>query len=535
MVADLLFVDGQIVTVDRVSRVAEALATFRDKILAVGSRDDLGSLVGPDTRIIELNGQAVLPGFIDSHAHLVSHGFQRMGVNCSYPSVKSIQDIRERIRKAAESTPKGQWVRGWLYNENYLEEGRHPTKFDLDEAAPDHPVFLGRICFHISVLNNKALELAGITRDTHDPKGGRIGRDEHGEPNGIMYETANFVARRVSLPTPAELRESLRIAMRDFLEHGVTTVHDAWGLGREQIRALLEFKRNGELKLRVNYMVASVAEDKEFSEYCEDVGISTGFGDSRLRLGPVKRIVDGDATAATAGMSRSYRGKPDDTGFLYYSQDELNELFLRSHQAGFQLTAHASGDRAVDMTLKAIENAIGKAAKLDCRPRIEHCAILDQELIRRIKELNVVPVPQPIFFYDFGDAFLRDYADHTHYIFPCRSLMENGIRVAASSDCPVASLDPILGMYEAMTRVTRSGQIVAPEECVTLDQAISMYTINGAYASFEESIKGSLEPGKLADLTVLSGPIVGLSPNELKELKVKMTVVGGEIVYDRFG
>jgi predicted amidohydrolase YtcJ len=281
-------------------------------------------------------------------------------------------------------------------------------------------------------------------------------------------------------------------------------------------------------------MIAYTAvQQRELFETFADAGLTTGFGNDRLRIGPVKRIVDGDATASTAALRRPYEGKPNDTGFIYHSQEEMDEFFLRSHKAGFQLTAHAAGDRAIDMVLNAIEKALAAEPHPDPRPRIEHCAVLDPELMQRIKELGVIPVPQPVMFYDFGDAFLRDYGARCRFMFPCRSLMDMGVPVAASSDAPVATLNPFVGMYEAMTRKARSGQVVALEERTTLEQTIRMYTINGAYASFEEGIKGSLEPGKLADLVVVSGPILGVDPERVRDMRAEMTLVGGEIAHDK--
>lgn len=532
MYAESLFVNGQVVTVDRLNTVTEALAVWGGRILAVGRTQDLLDLRGPKTKVIDVGGRAVLPGLIDAHAHVASQGFVKLGVDCSYPQVRSIRDIKARLREAAARTPPGQWIRAWLYNENNLEERRHPNRYDLDDAAADHPVYLGRVCYHIGVLNSKALELAGVTASTSDPQGGLVERDERGQPTGVLFEAALRYGKRASVPSPQEVRQALEAGAKDFLTHGITSVHDAGSYGSDQLRALGEASRSGKFRLRVYMIAYASAQKRELFEYFVEAGLITGFGDDRIRIGPVKRILDGDATASTAALRQPYVGKPNDRGFIYYSQEEMDDFLLRNHKAGFQLTTHAAGDRAIEIMLNGIEKALKAHPHPDPRPRIEHCAVLDPELMRRIKRLGVIPVPQPIMFYDFGDVFLKDYGDRCRYMFPCRSLMDMGVPVAGSSDCPVATSNPFMGMYEAMTRETRSGQVVAPEERVTLEQAIRMYTANGAYASFEEKVKGSLEPGKLADLVVVSGPITEASPELVRNVKAEMTVVGGNIVHD---
>ena len=532
MHADLIFVNGQVVTVDHQSRVVESVAILGERILAVGRTEELLELRGPRTRVVDVKGRGILPGLIDSHAHIASHGFRMTEVDCGYPGVRSIEDIKARIREAAGRTRPGEWVRAWGYNEEYLEERRYPTRADLDEAAPDHPVYLGRICYHIAVLNSRGLELSGVQEGTADPQGGRIGRDPSGRPNGVLFESAEKFGRRASAPSTEELREAMRVGAADFVKYGITSLHDAGSYGVQQLKILSDFNRTGDLLPRV-YVIAYASGAEELFDVFSGAGMTTGFGDSRLRIGPVKRVTDGDATAATAGLRQPYEGRPDDSGFLYYYQEEMNDFFLRAHRAGFQLTAHAAGDAAIEMVLHAVDRALNDRPHPDPRPRIEHCAVLDHGLMGAIKELGVIPVPQPVMFYDFGDMFLREYGEERcRYLFPCRSLLGMGVPVAASSDVPVATMDPFMGMYEAMTRKSRSGQVLGAEECVTLEQAIRMYTVNGAFASFEEDVKGSLEPGKLADLVVLSRPVQGASAEDVRDTRVEMTVVGGEVVYD---
>ncbi len=531
--ATLILVNGQVVTVDKYNNISQAIAVMNNRILAIGTTEEMMELRGVNTKVVDVKGRSILPGLIDSHAHIASQGFRKNDVDCGYENVRSINEIKQKIMEAAQKKQPGQWIRAWGYNEEYLTEKRHPTRDDLDEAAPNNPVYLGRVCYHISVLNSKGLELAGVDKHFQDPVGGKLGRTISGEPNGILFEAASRVGKQASVPTVMELRAALKSGAEEFLRYGITSVHDAGSYGSQQLKMLKELNQIGTALPRVYMMAYSAVDEREFLDSFTEAGISTGFGDRFLRIGPVKRITDGDATAATAALRNDYLGRKGDKGFIYTSPAELGEFFVRSNRQGFQLTAHAAGDAAIETVLQAIAMAMDDKYHPDPRPRIEHCAVLDPGLMGLIKELRVIPVPQPAMFYDFGDMFLREYGeDRCRYMFPCHSLLQMGIPVAASSDAPVTRLDPIFGIYEAITRITNSGEIVGPEERVTLEQAIRMYTINGAYASFEEDVKGSLEVGKLADIVVLSGTILGESIENIRFMRSEMTVIDGEVVYD---
>ena len=532
MEADLLLVNGQVVTVDDQESVHQAVAVLGGRILAVGPTDRLMELRGPGTRVLDVQGRAGRPGLIDAHAHVAHYGRYHLGLDLRYPAVKSIADIQAKVREAATATPPGQWIEGRAYNQNKLEEGRHPTRWDLDAAAPEHPVALTRVCGHISVVNSRALALVGLHDESPDPPGGRLGRGPDGRLNGVLYEAAQRPVRAATLPSPEKLRRAILEGAKGFLSYGITTVHDAGGQAAAQFRVLREV-RGQELKLRDYNFVIDFNNPVAFMEHFAAAGITTGFGDQWVRVGPFKLVSDGSTSGPTAATREPYDSNPHDCGILYYEQEELDEHYLTAHRGGLQLTAHAVGDRAIEMVVTAMERAFARQPRPDPRPRMEHCALLDPGLIARIRRLGLVPAAQPVFFHEFGDGYLRDYGKRTRFMFPCRTLLEQGVPVAASSDCPVTTCDPFLGMYEAMTRATSGGQTVYAEETVTLPQAIRMYTRNGAYAAFEEGVKGSLEPGKLADLAVLSGPILGLPAEEVRHLRADMTIVGGEVVFDR--
>ncbi len=531
--ADLLFTGGQVITMDPARPLAEALATQGNRIAAVGGAAELAGLAGPTTRVIDLQGRSLLPGLVDAHCHLASYGMYLTGVDCRYPAVHSIADIQEKIQRAAETTPRGQWIRGWAYDHKKLQEGRHPTRADLDAVAPHHPVVVFRTCYHIAVANSRALGLAGVTADTPDPKGGRILRDESGQPNGVLVDAALEGLGRLLDPSLDELRRALIEGARGFLAHGITSIHDAGGRGPAQVQAAVAARRAGDLNVRMYMLLWSSAALEETYNSFLGARIGTGFGDDWLRIGHLKLMVDGSSSGPTAAMRAPYDSNPNDSGLLYYSQEEVADLFSRAYRCGYQLTAHAVGDRAVEAVVGGIQAATEGAEPLPVPPRIEHCGFVDPELLLRIKALGIMPIPQPTFIYDFGDGYLQDYGGRTRYMFACRSFLDHGIAAAASSDCPVTSPNPMLGIYTAMTRKTRSGQVVGPEQAVSLEEALRMYTVHGALASGEADRKGSLAAGRLADLAVLSDPILDVGTETIKDVWAVMTVVDGKIVFER--
>jgi len=435
------------------------------------------------------------PGFVDAHAHLVTHGASRLEVNCKYPRVHSIRDIQARIRERAASTAPGQWVQAWGYDQSRLLEGRHPTRFDLDAACPDKPVLLTRACGHIAV--------------------------ERGAPNGVLREGAWAVLAGLTAPSAGEVALNIAAGTQDYLRLGITSVHEA-GVNALTLRAYQVHQRGPGPRLRVYAMID--AGDGPFRAAFLASGLATGFGDDWLRIGPFKLMVDGSSSGPTAATRASYAVDPE------------------AGRAGFQLTAHAVGDRAIEMVLNGIERALADvgpgtpgrpASGPPARHRIEHCAMTDPALRARIKASGIVPVLQPVFLHEFGDGYVRNYGpDRAAGMFAARSSLRLGVPIALSTDCPVTFPDPMPGVYTAVTRQTMDGSIVGPGERLTAAQALQAYTLGGAYASGEESRKGSIEPGKLADLVVLSGNPLAARPEELGEMKAVLTVVGGEVVFE---
>lgn len=533
MKADLIFYNGPVLTVDRNNTIVSGAAIKENKIIFTGNSEDALKYKGENTRLIDLKGRSLIPGFIDSHLHTAVLGANSLAIDCRSPGVSSIEGIKELIREAARVTPKGQWIRGWGYDHSKLAEKRHPTRKDLDEAAPDHPVILTRVCAHISAHNSRSLELAGLKDDAPDPEGGVMDR-ENGVINGVMRENAHMQILKTSKLSTEELIHAMCAANDLLIKEGITTVHDSGGYGSLQMSAIQDAVKDGRLQIRLYPMIFSFVENLKFVEEYLAIGLHTGFGDDRYKLGPIKLMIDGSSSGPTAATLEPYASNPCDSGILSMTQDQVDDIILRAHCGGWQVTSHAVGDRAVTMIVDAIEKAMQKYPRENARHRIEHCAMVNEELLNRIKELGIVPIPNPIFLYEFGDGYMVNYGkDRAYRMFTNKSYIDRGIIAAGSSDCPITFSNPIMNMHLAVNRDTQTGQVINPDERITVEQALRMFTYNGAYASFDEEKKGSIEEGKLADLAVLSGDLLNTPSDRIRELSVDMTVIDGEIVFER--
>jgi hypothetical protein len=493
---------------DAARPAAALVAVTDDTISFVGDQTELDSVTGVGTRVIDCNGRAVLPGFNDAHLHVFSLIRKLLGIDLSPASVCSIEDIKEKIREKARNTPPGMWLSGTDFDEFYLAEKRYPTRRDLDEAAPNHPVLLSHRSLHVCVLNSLALSLAGITIDTEEPAGGRIERDPAtGKPNGILIGMLGYIRREVMPPlADAELADGISMANRRFLSLGITSVQDATVSNNlERWETVCGIILNKRLRSRMTLMAGA--------PYWQDfraVNLKTGSGDNLMRLGAVKIM------PAT---------RPD--------QAELNDLSLDIHRAGFQLAFHAVEESEVAASIEALEYVDSRSKVKGRRHRIEHCSECPPYLLERIKKLGLVIVTQPPFIYSSGERYLATVPQsQLPWLYRIRSPLAEEVVVAGSSDAPVAPENPLVGIYAAVTRRAASGQVLLPEERITVSQALALYTTNAAYASFEENIKGSLTPGKLADMVVLSDNPLKTPPEKIKDIKVEMTIIGGEMVWE---
>lgn len=537
MKADLVFINGEVITVDQQNRVVESVAIKENRIIAVGSNAEIEQYVTVETNIIDLKGKSLLPGFIDAHLHLTIYGTNLLGVSCIEYHIQSLDDIFKDLKDKVEETPKGQWVRAWGFNELKVKEERYPTKEELDEISTDHPIVIIRTCNHYSVANSKALEVAGMTESTKDPDGGVIERDQQGKLTGKLIENAHMQLFQYASYTEEEMRKGMKLASDEFIRAGVTSIHDAgaYGNGAEAIRIMQQAIKANEIKVRVNAFIGSLTNSHDFVKKMVAAGPISGLGNERFKLGPAKLFLDGSSVGPTMATRKPYTHNPNDYGMTYYSQEEINSILGEAHQKGFQITAHAQGDRAIEMMLDCIETALAEHQRVDHRHRIEHAGIASRDLQERMKQLGVVIIPNPVFIYVNGDKYLEYYGERVNDMYPARDYVDQGIIAAFGSDAPVTFLDPLLGIHGAVNRYSVEGQAVGEKQQVSVMEAIRAYTWNGAYASFDEKDKGSIEVGKLADLVVLNESILNVTHSKIKDMKVELTMINGEILFDAKG
>ncbi len=528
MKASLVYLNGEIITVDTGFSVKEAVAVVDNKIVAVGSNEEIKTWIGEDTNVVDLGGDSLLPGFIDAHLHLLNFGLTKVATNLK--PCKSIDETLELLKAKADETPAGGWIRGWAYNDNNVAEKRMPNRKELDSVSTVHPIYVQRSCGHVIAANSKALELGEITAETPNPAGGEIER-VNGEVTGVLKEAARTKVLDKDVYTDEEVLSGLHLAAKDYIQSGITSVHDMGGKERDHLLYLQKVAKDPDFKMRVYASIVSFDNSSDAIDKTLDASILTGLGNEKFKIGPSKLFLDGSITGQTAAMSEGYVTNPDNKGILYKSQEDVNQIMERPHTAGCQITAHAIGDGAVELMVNCIEHIVTKFPRENHRHRIEHASVCNPELIQRIKKLNAIIVINPAFFYDFGDEYIKYIGSKAEWMFPSQSYLNHGVKVAAGSDSPITDFEPLLGIQEIVTRKTKNGTVIGETECSSLEDAIRMFTINGAYASFEEEIKGSIEPGKLADFVVLEGSILNTNPEQIKDIPIKHTVINGEIVY----
>jgi predicted amidohydrolase YtcJ len=536
---DLVLYNGKIRTFATDATICEALASSAGRIVATGNSDDIRRLAGPDTRLIDLRGRPAIPGLTDTHVHLSEKGTAEMElVDCRdfYVGVRSIADILQRLANAASTAPRGSWIvaHGSPMQDFRLTDKRFPDKRDLDGVARDHPVSIS-FGAHITIGNSKALEVAKIDRDTPDPAGGHIRKDpQTGELTGELHERAQLILKKVAPEfNYLQLKDGIVFALKQCLERGVTTVHDIVRYA-EPVRAYQEIYKEGRMHARVSILprvIESMIESKSLIE----LGLITGFGNDWLRVGGVKMSIDGGITGRNACFYEPYEDDEHNHGIIRIQQDELNETVRKCHAAGLRCCVHAIGDRAFDMALNAYENAIEHSPRKDHRHRIEHMGnwLATQERMQRMVRSGIVAIPNIAIGYYVGDAILDCVGEkRLTKAFPFRTLLRNGVIIAGGSDSPgYWPVDPLRDISACVSRRMRWGEVWVPEERISVAEAFAMHTTTASWVGFEESDKGTLEAGKLADIAVLAEDPFEIQPEKIKDLKVEMTIVGGEIKY----
>jgi predicted amidohydrolase YtcJ len=535
---DLILYNGKIRTFAG-SAICEALACAGGRIVATGSSDEIRRLAGPDTESFDLEGRTTIPGLTDTHVHLSEKGTaEKELVDCRdfYVDVNSVADILQRLANAASSAPKGSWIvaHGSPMQDFRIKDKRFPDRHDLDRAAPDHPVSIS-FGAHVTIGNTPALAAAKITRDTPDPAGGHIRHDpQTGEPTGELHERAQLILKKVAPEfNYLQLKDGIVFALNQCLERGVTTVHDIVRYA-EPVRAYQELYKEGRMHARVSILprvIESMIESKSLIE----LGLITGFGNDWLRIGGVKMSIDGGITGRNACFHEPYENDEHNHGIIRIQQDELNHTVQVCHDAGLRCCVHAIGDKAFDMALDAYENAIEHSPRKDHRHRIEHMGnwLATPKLMQRMVRSGIVAIPNIAFAYYIGDAILDCVGERRlTKAFPFRTLLKNGVIIAGGSDSPgYWPVDPLRDIATAASRKMRWGDVWVPEERISVSEAFAMHTTTASWVGFEENDKGTLEVGKLADIAVLAEDPFDIQPEHIKDLKVEMTVVGGEVKY----
>lgn len=533
--ADLLLVNGKICTMDSDDSIVEAVAIKGNRIVATGSSVAVKKMARKGAKIIDLNGKTVLPGIIDSHTHPHNAAMNFLEINCRDTEIKRIKDLQIAVSKKAKALGPGKWVRANGYNDSKLAERRQITRRELDEAAPDNPVCIVSDTGHQAVVNSKALEITHIKKETPDPAGGQIDRDKKGEATGLLYETASkLVSDKIPEYTVEQVKEGLRQLWDQFSEWGITSTHDASGqmLG---IRGYQELLAEGVRKVRVSLMVSlrpwrAGSEDMLYS--LKSLGIASNFGDEWLRVMSLKIMGDGSGAGGTAGVFTPQHRGPQGLGLMTTSPEDMERIVLDAHNSGLRVSIHSIGDKGIDIALDCIEKAQKAKPIKDIRHRIEHNSCCTPKQLKRIKKLGVVPSSSIGYMYGLGDQYAENFgSERSRWLHPHKTMQEMGIVAGGNSDCPVTFYGPFYQIYAAVTRKTSSGQVVGPEEAISVMDAIRVYTLNGAYLAKEENIKGSIEPGKLADMIVIDRDVLSIPVDEIKTITVLTTIVDGQIVY----
>ena len=535
MAADQVFVQADVATMDPERPSAQAVAVSGDRFCGVGSEEEVRPWVGGKTRVVDVAGRTIVPGFIESHSHPSLYAMTLLQADCRTPPNRSVEEVKRRLKVMASEAGSGQWVRGWGYDDTFVAERRHLDRGDLDEAAPKNPVLVSHVSGHLAYANSVALEIAGIGSESPQPADGKIEKDERGIPTGLLKEQGaqDLVLRHVPPYTVSQLKDALQQTMKTYHRAGITSSHDAavgyFREGREVLQAYGELEAEGRLDLRIYLNLV-----EELYREILELGPAARFDSERLRLGSVKLFQDGSIQALTAALAQPYWSEPESRGSLLLAQEALDELVEHYHSRGLQVAVHANGDRAIDSTLQALARAQRLHPRKDSRHLIIHVQLATRDQIRRMRELGVLPSYFVNHVYYWGDRHVSLFLgpERAARIDPLGTSVEEGLIFTLHSDLPVTPVDPLFSMDCAVNRRTREGRVLGPEERISAREALEAYTVHGAYSTFEEHRKGSIQVGKLADFAVLSENPLEVPPERIKEIKVLRTVLGGRTVYE---
>jgi len=533
---EIIFKNGNILTMEDSTTSAEALAVQFGRIHKVGRTAEVEKLTGPRTRIIDLQGETLMPGFIDIHNHFCLYALLTEQVDCR-PAAGCVrgEDVVEALRARAQKTKPGKWIMGWGYAPFLLDDKKDLTREDLDRASKKHPICLVHVSVHGGVVNSLALKELGITKRSPNPPGGIIHRDKNGDPNGILSESAFmgplfFASPSVYSKMMAEYDREGRARMMSscaakYHRLGIVGAHDPF-VDAITLKAYQDASNSGQFLFRVYAFILN-----QWADSLLQAGIGRGFGSEWVKIGAIKIFLDGGMSSRTAAVSQPFVNPPEARrGILNFNQNGIEKEVKKFDRAGYQISVHAQGDRALEMLLKAFGRFMTKGNPL--RHQIVHAGNLTNPQIDKVKALGLYVASQANFFSLLGDGFIEAYGSiRSQELYRFATLLRKGIKLGFSSDCPVADPNPLVGVRDAVCRKTGSGQEFGLKECITVEQALALYTREAAYFSFEEEERGTLKEGKLADLVVLDRDPRSLPPEKIVNCQVKMTVVGGKIVY----
>ena len=528
---DLLLHNGKVFTADAMKSIHRAVAIRGNRIVAVGGNALLDRYSA--LRTIDLRGRLVTPGFNDTHIHV--RGNPRRHIE--FGGTASIQEFMEKVRAKAEELGAGEWITGYGWSEDEFAEKRNPTRWDLDEAASQNPVIIARAGGHSSVANTLALEIAGVDEATPQPDYGLIERDSEGRLNGIIREAADMVTRFVPDADPGELRRSLAENLEALPAEGITSIILAGNSpsGFAEWQSVYD-ERWGALPRATVQIRPSGQSPEEMVAGVRASGLRTGQGDERIRVGAIKVFVDGGFTGPAAWTLEPYRDDPDYFGYGLYTDAELYDIVRPLHDDGWQMGFHAIGDAAIVRAVEAFTRVLDESPRPDHRHYLNHFTVTPpEETLRRMAEYNILVSQQPNFTYTLEGRYVRNLTDRrAAHNNPVRTVTDHGIFMAFASD--ILPIGPLVGLYAAVTRKGMSGQAYAPEaEAISMPDAITAYTRNAAYLTWEEDSKGTIEPGKLADLVVLSEDLLAIDPERTMGVEIDFTIIDGSVVYERGG
>lgn len=536
------YVNGNVISVNEKGEKFEAFAVENGVIVKTGTSDEIKKYGEMGYEIRDLEGKTVVPGFNDSHLHLLNYAYSLTKIDCN--GLTSIDEIIKQSRKYIKDrqVKPGTWVQGRGWNQVFLKENRPPSRDDLDQISTIHPIVFTRVCEHMVAVNTKALEVAGIDETTPNPVGGEIEKDENGRLTGMLKETARYLIYKIIPPkTVEEIKDMLEGAIRVASSYGVTSAQTDdfetfsdkdW---RKVVKAYEELIAENRLHIRI-YEQCLLPEINRLKDFL-DSGYCTGRGNDLFKIGPLKLLTDGSLGGRTAYLSRPYHDAPDRRGIPVFTQDELDELIVTAHTRGMQLVCHGIGDGAMNMILDSFQKAQDTKPKADARMGIIHVQITDERIIERFKEQNVLAYLEPVCLNsDLHITEDRVGPELTKTSYNYRTFCDKGIVTPMSSDCPVDSLNPFDNMYVGVNRKDYKGYPKGgwmPEQKLTVEQMLKGFTIQGAYASFEDQVKGSIEPGKIADFLILSDDPLKIDPELLRDIHVEETYLGGQCIYNR--